>query len=65
MTVKKYLNKNVYEAACERIGYIFENFEKIYLSFSSGKDSGVMLNLVVDYMRKNNIKKKIGVLFLI
>ncbi|MDR1167590.1 MAG: DUF3440 domain-containing protein [Heliobacteriaceae bacterium] len=62
--VKKYLNKNVYIAAYERIAYIFDNFEKIYVSFSGGKDSGVLLNLVLDYMRTNNIKNKIGVLFL-
>ena len=64
MTVKKYLNKNVYEAAVERIDYIFKNFDKVYLSFSGGKDSGVMLNLVVDHMRKHKIKKKVGILFI-
>jgi len=51
---------NVYEKSIERIDYTFKNFENIYLSFSGGKDSGVMLNLVVDYMRDNNISKKIG-----
>jgi predicted phosphoadenosine phosphosulfate sulfurtransferase len=64
MSGKKYLEKNVYDAACERIDYIFKNFEKIYLSFSGGKDSSVMLNLVIDYMRANNIKKKVGILFI-
>jgi len=52
--------KNVYELSNERIDYTFKNFDNIYLSFSGGKDSGVMLNLVVDYMRKNNITSKIG-----
>ncbi|MDR2413278.1 MAG: DUF3440 domain-containing protein [Rickettsiales bacterium] len=61
---KKYLDINVYDAACGRIDYIFKNFEKIYLSFSGGKDSGVMLNLVVDYMRQNKISRKIGILFI-
>lgn len=56
--------KNVYKAACERIDFIFKNFERIYLSFSGGKDSGVMLNLTLDYMRKNNIKEKIGIMIL-
>jgi len=46
---------DVYEASNERIKFIFDNFERIYLSFSGGKDSGVMLNLVLDYMRKNKI----------
>jgi len=54
-------DKNVYDAANERIDYIFNNFERVYLSFSGGKDSGVMLNLVIDYMRKNNITKKLGI----
>jgi len=57
-------SKNVYEASNERIDFIFKNFERIYLSFSGGKDSGVMLNLVMDYMRKNNITQKIGIMIL-
>jgi len=64
MSAKKFLNKNVYEASVERVSIIFKNFEKIYLSFSGGKDSGVMLNLVVDYMKKHKITKKIGILFI-
>jgi len=65
MAVKKrYLHKTVYEASVERTAFIFNNFEKIYLSFSGGKDSAIMLNLVIDYMRQHNIKKKIGVLFI-
>ena len=63
--MKKYNEKkDVYEASIERIEFIFNNFEKIYISFSGGKDSGVMLNLVLDYMKKNNITKKIGVMIL-
>lgn len=54
-------NKNVYEAAIERLDFIFENFERIYLSFSGGKDSGVMLNLVLQYMRERGITRKIGI----
>lgn len=56
--------KNVYEAAQERIAFIFEKFERIYVSFSGGKDSGVMLNLMLDYMRANGITKKIGVMIM-
>lgn len=55
---------NVYDAANERIDFIFKNFPRIYVSFSGGKDSGVMLNLMIDYMRKNKITKKIGVMIL-
>ena len=56
-----YKTSNVYDATQERLDFIFANFPKIYLSFSGGKDSGVMLNLVIDYMRKHGIKKKIGI----
>lgn len=56
-----YKEQNVYDAAMDRIDYIFKNFERIYLSFSGGKDSGVMLNLTLDYMKKNGITKKIGI----
>jgi len=62
--VRKYLEKNVFDAANERMKFIFDNFERIYVSFSGGKDSGVMLNLVLDYMRRNNITRKVGVMVL-
>ncbi len=55
-------DKNVYEASMERIEYMFDNFERIYLSFSGGKDSGVMLNLTLKYMRDNGITEKIGLM---
>jgi len=61
LKVRKYKSKNVYDAANDRLAFIFANFERIYLSFSGGKDSGVMLNLVLDYMRRNGITKKIGI----
>lgn len=50
------LNKNVLEAAKERIDFTFNNFERIYLSFSAGKDSTVMLHLVMDECKRRNIK---------
>ena len=53
--MKHYLDKNVYEATQERLKFIFENFDNIYVSFSGGKDSGLLLNLVLDYKRKHNI----------
>ena len=59
--MKKYFDINVYDAAMQRMEFIFSNFEKVYVSFSGGKDSGVLLNLVIDYVRKNKINKKIGV----
>lgn len=60
---KRVYNKrqNVYDAAQKRIAFIFANFERIYLSFSGGKDSGLMLNLMLQYMKKHKIKRKIGI----
>ncbi len=57
---KKYLEYDVYEAACRRMEMVFENFEKILVAFSGGKDSGVLLNLAVEFGRRK--KRKIGVL---
>jgi predicted phosphoadenosine phosphosulfate sulfurtransferase len=59
---KKYLNINVLEAAKRRISFVFEHFPRIYVSFSGGKDSTVMLHLVMDEAIRRN--KKVGVLFI-
>lgn len=55
------MRRNVYELALERIELLFNEFDNIYVSFSGGKDSGVMLNLCIDYIRKKGLKRKIGV----
>jgi len=61
MVKKIFLQKNVLEATYKRFDYIFKEFDNIYLSFSGGKDSGLMLNILLKYMKENNITKKIGV----
>ena len=53
--------KNVYELTQERLRMIFNEFDNIYVSFSGGKDSGILLELCIDYIRKNNLNRKIGV----
>lgn len=60
--MKKYLEKSVLQATRERISEVFDGFESIYLSFSGGKDSTVMLNLVMDEAIKRN--RKIGILII-
>lgn len=60
MSVKKPIGKNVFEAAQERIEWTFDNFEKVYVSFSAGKDSTVMLHLAMEEAKKRN--RIIGVL---
>ena len=52
---------NVYEAAMKRIGFIFDHFDYVYVSFSGGKDSGVLLNLAIDYIRQYAPHRKLGV----
>jgi predicted phosphoadenosine phosphosulfate sulfurtransferase len=52
---------NVFEAMRERIKFAFDNFDYICVSFSGGKDSGVMLNAVMDYAKEIDYQKKIGV----
>lgn len=60
--MRKYsADKDVYVAANERFDFIFKNFKRVYVSFSGGKDSGIMLNLCLDYMRKNGIKTKVTI----
>ena len=58
------LRKNVYELTQRRLENIFAEFDNIYVSFSGGKDSGVLLNLCIDYIRTHNLNRKIGVLHL-
>jgi len=59
---KRMLGKNVLEAARERIAWTFDNFERIYCSFSAGKDSTAMMHLVMDEAKRRN--QTIGVLFI-
>lgn len=56
MAVKKYINKNVLEAAKERISKTFDAFDKYYISFSGGKDSTVMTHLVMDEAVRRGVK---------
>lgn len=59
---KRYLEINVYDAARERIAWVFDTFTKVYVSFSGGKDSTAMLHLVMDEAIKRG--RKVGVLFI-
>lgn len=59
--MKKYLKQNVYESTLERIKYTFENFDQIIVSFSGGKDSGIILNMVLEYAKEIGALNKVGV----
>ena len=62
MHVKKYQKENVLAASKDRVSKIFDDFEKIYVSFSGGKDSTVMTHLVMDEAIKRN--RQVGLLII-
>ncbi len=58
---RHYLSQNVYDATQDRLRFLFEEFDNILVSFSGGKDSGLLLNLVLDFQQAYYPDKKIGV----
>lgn len=52
MSTKIYLDINVYDAARERLRTIYREFDRVCVSFSNGKDSGLMLNMAIDVARE-------------
>ncbi len=59
---KVYGNKNVYDAAIERIRTVLREFDNYYVSVSGGKDSSIMLQLMAQEARKQC--KKFSVLYI-
>ena len=51
---KVYKQKNVYDAAIERIDYLFDEFDNVVIGFSGGKDSTCVLNLALEVAEKKN-----------
>lgn len=45
-------SKNVYDAAVERIEYIYKIFDNVEVAFSGGKDSTALLHTTIDVARK-------------
>ena len=58
-----YEDRNVYEAALDRIDKIYNSHDEVWVSFSGGKDSLAMLKLVEEYFDTNNYSDKINVVF--
>ena len=58
--VKEYQSQDVYEALQERFHFLFQEFENIYISFSGGKDSGLLLNLLLDFRDEYYPSRSIG-----
>ena len=62
MSKKKELEISVLEASKNRVSKVFDDFERVYVSFSGGKDSSVMTHLVLDEAKKRN--RKVGLLII-
>lgn len=60
--MKVYTDKNVFDASLERIEFAFDNFDNLCVSYSGGKDSTVMIQLVNMIAKKRN--RKFDVLFI-
>ena len=60
--MKVYTNKNVFDASLERIEFAFDNFDNLCVSYSGGKDSTLMIQLVNMIAKKRN--RKFDVLFI-
>ena len=59
---KNGLGIDVLTAAQERVSWAFDTFERVYVSYSGGKDSTVMLHLVMAEAIKRD--RMVGVLFI-
>lgn len=59
---KVYKDINVYDAFVERVKFVFSEFKHIYISFSGGKDSSVLLQLVNSIAK--SIDRKFDVLYI-
>ncbi len=62
MGTKKYLSVNVITASRQRISETFDEVERAYVAFSGGKDSSVLMHLVMEEAIKRN--RKVGVMYL-
>lgn len=60
--MKRGLGVTVLEAAQQRIAETFDSFERVYLSFSAGKDSTVMLHMVGEEARRRG--RRFGLLLI-
>lgn len=52
---------NVYEATQRRLKALFDYADFVYVSFSGGKDSSILLNMCIDYIRRHEPGRKLGV----
>ena len=50
--MKRWLGMDVFTAARSRLAEVFDAFERVFVSFSGGKDSGVVVQLALDIARE-------------
>ncbi len=62
MSKKKYIESSVLEESKRRISATFDAFERLYISFSGGKDSTVMMHLALQEAQRRG--RKVGVLII-
>lgn len=62
MKLKQPMGMDVLTAARRRISYVFDNFERVYVSYSGGKDSTVLLHLTVEEARRRG--RRVGAMLI-
>lgn len=62
MGIKRYRDVDVLTAARNRISTVFDTVERVYVAFSGGKDSSVLLHLVMEEAIKR--KQKVAVMYI-
>jgi predicted phosphoadenosine phosphosulfate sulfurtransferase len=61
-SLKQYTDVDVLTAARARVNYAFDNFERVYVSFSGGKDSSVMFHVTAQEAKRRG--RRFGVLII-
>jgi predicted phosphoadenosine phosphosulfate sulfurtransferase len=56
---KRFIGISVLDAARKRIASLFDHFATVSVSFSAGKDSGVLLHLFADEARKRGVRFRV------
>ena len=56
-------DRNVYEAALDRIDRVYNSVDELWVSYSGGKDSLVCLKLIEEYLDSKGWSDKINVMF--
>lgn len=59
----RYLDKDVLVMAKERINYLLDQFDQVWVAFSGGKDSLVVVKLMEEAYQERGMKGKVNILF--